>query len=57
MVVHHTGSLHVGVADGGTEELEAALFHVLADGVRYRGTRRDGVRIVDDRLTIRHKAV
>jgi hypothetical protein len=31
MIVHHSNRLHVGVADGCSEELEAPLFHIGAD--------------------------
>src|SRR4030066_2424088 len=39
MGVHHAGGLHVGVADGGADELEAARLEILAQGV---GLRRAG---------------
>ena len=57
MVVHHTGSLHVGVANGGTEELETTFFHILADSVGDRCTGNHLACMVDDRLTVGHKAV
>lgn len=37
MVVDHAGGLHVGVDDGGTNEVEAAFFEVFADLVREWG--------------------
>src|SRR6516165_10253990 len=41
MVIDHTRSLHEGVRDGRTHELEAALLQVLAYGVRLRRASRD----------------
>jgi hypothetical protein len=32
MVIHHARSLHVGVADSGADEFEAATFQVFAHG-------------------------
>ncbi len=40
MIIHHTGGLHVGIADRCAEKLKAAFFHVLADRVGDRGTGR-----------------
>ena len=33
MIIHHTGSLHVGVTNGGAKKLETTFFHVLTDGI------------------------
>src|SRR5437870_4341524 len=41
VVVDHAGGLHVGVADGGAHELEAAGLEVLAHGVGQRVPGRD----------------
>ena len=57
MIVHHAGSLHVGITNSGAKKLEAAFFHILADGIRNGRTGRYSVRVIDDRLTIGHKAV
>ncbi len=57
MIVHHTGGLHMGIANGSSKKLEAAFFHILANGIRYRRTGRYTVRVIDDRLTVGHKAV
>ena len=35
MVVDHARRLHEGVADGRADEVEAALFQILAHGVRF----------------------
>ena len=39
MIIHHAGGLHVGVADGGTGEGEAARFEGLTHGVGFGGAR------------------
>jgi len=57
MIIHHAGGLHVGIANGGAEEFEAALFHVLADSVGYGGACGEDTVFVVDRLAVRHKAV
>jgi hypothetical protein len=36
MIVNHARCLHVGIANCGAEEFEAALFHVLTYRVRLR---------------------
>src|SRR5262245_43401183 len=41
MVVHHSHGLHEGVANGGTDEIEAPLFEIFAEPVRYIGSRRN----------------
>ena len=41
MIIHHARCLHVGITNGTAEKFEAALFHVLTDGIRYGyGCRR-----------------
>ena len=57
MVVYHAGGLHVGVADGGAKKLEPSFFHVFADSVRLRATYRAFFLMVNDGLSIGHKAV
>ena len=57
MVIHHAGGLHVGIANGGAEEFETTFFHVLADGIGYRGAGRENTVCVVDWFTIGHKAV
>ena len=57
MIVNHTGCLHVGITNGGTEKLKAASFHVLAYGVRNRRARDRVLRLVYNRPAIGHKAV
>ena len=57
MIIHHAGGLHVGVADGGHEALEATLFHVLADGVGNGGAGWQFVAMIDNGLASGHKAV
>jgi hypothetical protein len=37
MVIHHPGGLHVGINDGGTDELESSLLEISAYQVRQRG--------------------
>ena len=55
MVIHITGSLQVGIADGGAEELEAATLHILAYGIAHCGRGRNvGQRLgaVNNRLAV-----
>src|SRR5205814_4391111 len=44
---HHSDRLHVGVADGRADELEAELEEVLAERVGLLGLRRDLVAAID----------
>ena len=37
VVVHHSRSLHEGVADGTADELKAPFFQILTHGVAFRG--------------------
>jgi len=57
MVIHHAGSLHVGITDCRSKKFEAAFFHILADGIGDRCACRGAAAGVVDRLTIGHKAV
>ena len=57
MIINHARCLHVGIANGGAKKLEAAFFHVLADGVGNGCTCRRYSRKIIDRLAIGHKAV
>ena len=41
VVVDHAGGLHVGVDDGGADEVEAAVFEVFAEGVGEGGAGGD----------------
>src|SRR5260370_38674733 len=50
VVVHHADRLHEGVADGGADELEAALGEVFAQSVRFHGFYRDIFSSIHDRL-------
>src|SRR6185436_3618089 len=50
VVVHHADRLHVGVADGRADELEAARQQVLAECVRLRGFYRHLAALEHDRL-------
>src|ERR1700694_4274622 len=43
MVIHQSGGLHEGVADGRADEVEAALFQILAHRVRFRSARRNSL--------------
>jgi hypothetical protein len=55
MVVDHTGRLHIGIDDGGTDELEAALGQVLRNAVRQRRLRGAVAQVLPcilDRLAI-----
>ncbi len=57
MIVHHTRSLHMSVANGGAEKLKAAFFHVLTYRIRDGRACRYFIRMIDDRFPFRHKAV
>ena len=57
MVIYHAGGLHVGIANGGAEKFEAALFHVLANSIGYWGTGGENTVCVINWLAIGHKAV
>ena len=57
MIVHHTGCLHMGITNSCAKELKSALFHVPADSVRYWSAYNWLVRIINNRLSIRHKTV
>ena len=57
MVIHHTGGLHVGIANGAAKKGKTAFFHVFADGIGNRGTCRNGAGSIVDGLAIGHKAV
>ena len=57
MVIHHAGGLHVGIANGGAEEFEATLFHVLADGIGYGSAGGRYACMIVNRLAVGHKAV
>ncbi len=57
MVIHHTGGLHMGIANGRTKKLKAAFFHVLAYRVGYWGAGGQLVAVVVDGFAIGHKAV
>jgi len=57
MIIYHTGSLHVGVTYGRAEKLEAAFFHILADGVGDGGTCGYCGGVINNRFAIGHKAV
>ena len=57
MVVYHAGGLHVGVANGGTEKFEAALFHILTYRIGYGSACGNYVGMINDRLAIWHKAI
>ena len=57
MVIHHPGSLHVGVGNSSSEKFEAAFFHVFADSIGYWRAGGDHAGSVVDRFAIRHKAV
>ena len=51
MIIDHADRLHVGVDDGGADEIESALFQVLADGFGERGEGWDFAEVfpvVDD---------
>src|SRR5712671_226972 len=50
MIVGHPDRLHVGIADGRADELEAALEQVLAERVRFRGADGNLVSLQHDRL-------
>ena len=57
MIIHHTGGLHVGIADRCAEKLKAAFFHVLADGIGYGCAGHYLGRLIHDRFPPGHKAV
>ena len=58
MVVHETGCLQEGVADGRTEESESPFFHIPAHGFRLGGFGRNpvqGLEMVDDGASVGEK--
>src|SRR3989442_12595840 len=55
MVVDHADRLHVGIADGRADELEAALREILAQRIGLHRLHRHLVAAVDQRLSF-HKA-
>ena len=51
MIIDHADRLHVGVDDGGADEIEPAFFQVLADGFSERGEGGDFAEVfsvIDD---------
>src|SRR2546425_7080253 len=55
VIVNHADRLHVRIADGRADELEAALQQILAQRIGLRRLRRHLVAAIDQRLSV-HKA-
>ena len=55
MIIYHSHTLHVRIADGGTNKLEAALFQIFTHSIALRAARRyirDFARTIDYRFAI-----